>query len=275
MDVYGQVTGNLGTTPVSYGSPLAVQTINTSYGDSAGNNDSAGGSELDAGYGTINGGNLYLFLAGNYENNGNHLNIFIQTSSGGQSTLNISGGWTGSGNNGETFSSGFAPTLDLDANDYEGTLYIDQYVLTTGGSANTYLGGIAGSPLGIYSATTFGGITFALNNNHTSQMGALGGATVPANMVAPNATTGLELALPLASFGWSSGPVEVMAQINGGGDNGFSNQTLPGQAVGSPNYPSQPFTAPSGDFFVVPEPSSISLVLVGLLGAIGLIRCRK
>ena len=38
---------------------------------------SGGGSELDAAYGKVSGGNLYLFLAGNFENNGNHLNVFL------------------------------------------------------------------------------------------------------------------------------------------------------------------------------------------------------
>ena len=31
-----------------YGSPVAIQTINTGFGNAAGGNDSAGGSELDA-----------------------------------------------------------------------------------------------------------------------------------------------------------------------------------------------------------------------------------
>ncbi len=39
-----------------YGSPLAVQTINTGFGNAAGGNDSGGGSELDAAYGTVSGG---------------------------------------------------------------------------------------------------------------------------------------------------------------------------------------------------------------------------
>jgi len=272
MAVYGQtITGNLGTTAISYGSPYALQTINTGFGDSAGNNDSAGGSELDANYGLISGGNLYLFMAGNYENNGNHLDVFIQTSSGGQSTLNISGGWTASAMNGSQFSPGFAPTLLVDANDYAGTLYTDQYILSGSGSANTYLGSITGSPLGIYSQTTLGNITLALNNNNASSMnGGSGNA-----FSGPYATTGLELAIPLALYGWTSGPVEVMEAVNGGGDGYFSNQFLPGLPVGTQNLASGVFNFSStpGEYYtVVPEPSSIALVLVGLLGAIGLIR---
>ena len=83
------MTGNLTTTGVSYGSPLAVQTVNTGFGDSTvGDGTSSGGSELDAAYGNISGTTLYLFLAGNFENNGNLCNIFIDDGgSGGQSTL--------------------------------------------------------------------------------------------------------------------------------------------------------------------------------------------
>jgi len=278
LAVYGQdptITGNLGTTGVSYGSPLALQTINTGFGDASANSDSTGGSELDANYGTISGGTLYLFLAGNYENNGNHALTFIQMSGGGQNTVNISGGWTASAMNGSVFSPGFAPTLLVDANDYEGTLYTDQYVLNAGGSVNTYLGSIAGSPLGIYSQTTLGNITLALNNNNGSSMGATGGA-----YSGPYATTGLELAIPLAMYGWDGNPVEVMEAINGGNDGYMSNQFLPGLPVGTGNLgngsPQFNFSSTSGEFYtVIPEPSSIALVLVGLLGAIGLIRRRS
>ncbi len=67
LPAYSQITGNLGTTSVSYGGPLAVQTINTGFGNSSytgtPNGPDANGSELDAAYGTIANGNLYLFLA--------------------------------------------------------------------------------------------------------------------------------------------------------------------------------------------------------------------
>ena len=96
-----------------YGSALSVQTINTGFGN-AGGVDSGGGSELDAAYGKISGGNLYLFLAGNVENNGNHLNVFIAGgAAGGQNTLNTSGGSLAT-MNGSVFSSGFNATFAFD-----------------------------------------------------------------------------------------------------------------------------------------------------------------
>ena len=89
------VTGNLSTTGVAYGpsvpgtGALATQTINTGFGDSTvGDGTSNGGSELDAAYGTVSNGYLYVFVAGNFENNGNDLNLFIDDGrAGGQNTL--------------------------------------------------------------------------------------------------------------------------------------------------------------------------------------------
>ena len=100
----------------AYGSALATQTVNTSYGDATTpGGDSVNGSELDAAYGTIQNNNLYLFMAGNFQNNGNNVLVFIQAKSGGQSTLNITGGWNPPSDlNGSTFFPGFAPNYMFD-----------------------------------------------------------------------------------------------------------------------------------------------------------------
>ena len=268
------LTGNLSTSGVSYGSPLAVQTINTGFGTSAGGGD-ASGSELDAGYGTISGGNLYLFLSGCYQNNGNHLNIFLGSSAGSQSTLNISGGWTASVMNGSAFSPGFNAGLMLDLNDSGGTLYVDQYVLSAGGSANTYLGSVALSS-GIGSGT-LGSIGLALNNTHTSTMGATGTALSGATSGA-NTLTGLELAIPLSLLGNPSGSVDVLADINGGNDGYLSNQFLTGLPVGYGNLGGTTFNFSStpGQFFTVtPAPEPSTLALCGLSGTATLFLVRR
>src|SRR5271170_2774296 len=61
-----------GTLDGAYGSALTVNVNPTGFGDSnytAGpNTPDANGSETDAGYGVISGGNLYVFLSGNSEN---------------------------------------------------------------------------------------------------------------------------------------------------------------------------------------------------------------
>lgn len=275
---YGQITGNLGSTPISYGSALAVQTVNTGFGNSPGGGDAVGGSELDAGYGTISGGNLYLFLSGDFENNGNHLNVFIGSSDvAGQNTLNISPS-TEAAMNGSVFSPGFNPNYMIDANDYAGTLYTDGFSLPNGGQASqAYLGGVPSNGSGVYAADNLGPFTVALDNTHASTMGtagtALSGATSGAATV-----QGLELQIPLSTIGNPGGAVMVMADINGGGDSYLSNQFLPGLPVGSGNLGTAGFnfsSTPGEYFIVVPEPSSIALVVVGLLGAIGMIRRRN
>src|SRR5208282_6743267 len=66
----GQIVVN-GTLDAGYGSPLAVQTINTGFGDSTvGDGTSSGGSELDAAYANVSNGTLYLFFAGNLRTTG-------------------------------------------------------------------------------------------------------------------------------------------------------------------------------------------------------------
>jgi hypothetical protein len=293
LATYGQVTGNLGTSGQSYGSALAVQGNPTGFGDSTvGDGTSAGGSELDAAYGVISGGNLNLFLSGNVEintgssGNANHWNIFIQGVGTGQSTLNIASS-TEAAMNGSKFSPGFTPTLMLDANNYAGTLYVDKVDLTTGPPATqSYLGGIT-SPGGIGSAT-IGGITVGYNN--TNAGGITGSSATSAQAL--SVQTGLELQIPLSALGNQSGPIMVMADINGGNDGYMSNQILPGLPsgtsnlgsggpysaalnTGNGNYQGFDFSGTPGVYFtVVPEPSTIGLVVVGLLGALA-IRRRK
>jgi len=286
MAVYGQITGNLGTTGVSYGSPLALQSINTGFGDAGGNNDSQGGSEMDAAYGTINGSYLYLFLAGNYENNGNHVNVFLDGGAAGQSTLNVPATATLQAMNGSVFSpaggneAAFQCTWAWDVNDYAGTWYTEEYIYNGPGSlAGGYVGAVPETSTGIapQSLPSGGGYPaytqLAVNNNHASSMGATGGA-----YSGPYATTGLELQIPLSVIGYTGGSILVLADVNGGGDNYLSNQFLPELPLGYGNLASAEFnfsSTPSEYFVVVPEPSSIALVLVGLLGAIGLIRRRS
>lgn len=255
-----------------YGSPLAVQTINTGFGN-AGGVDSGGGSELDAAYGQISGGNLYLFLAGNVENNGNHLNVFIDGGAGGQNILAAPATGTLATMNGSVFSPGFGATFALDVNDFSGTLYSEEYNLlaNTGG----YVGALPNTSTGIYAGSSGGVTGIYLNNNHVSTMGtanlALSGATSGANT-----TTGYELVIPLSAIGYTGGNILVLADVNGTGDGYLSNQFLPGLAVGTANVggggpygPGGPifnFGSTSGEYFTVsvPEPSTVAMSLSGL-----------
>lgn len=257
-----------------YGSPLAVQTINTGFGNATGS-DSTGGSELDAAYGTISGGNLYLFLAGNFENNGNHLNLFIAGGGSGQSTLSTSGGTLAS-MNGSTFSSGFSATFAFDMNDYEGTLYSEEYnlIANTGG----YVGSLGHSGTGLYAGSSGGVSSLYLNNNHASTMGAAGTALSGATSGA-NTLTGLEYVVPLSAIGYTGGNIMVLADINGGGDGYLSNQFLSGLPVGTGNLGTSTFSfsGTSGEYFTVavPEPTTLALAGLGGLATLAAARRRK
>ena len=60
-----------GTADADYGSAIVSQQLGTStYKNTETNVDAAGGSELDAAYGTISNGVLYLVLAGNMDSGG-------------------------------------------------------------------------------------------------------------------------------------------------------------------------------------------------------------
>jgi hypothetical protein len=284
LPAYAQITGNLGTTSVSYGSPRSVQTINTGFGNSTytgtPNGPDANGSELDAGYGTVSGGNLYLFLAGDFENNGNAVDVFIGggTGTSGETSWNTTISPLNA-MNGSTFSSGFNATLGFNINDFQGTVFTDVAAVQAGTSVGGYIGSVpltagigSGTPSG--GSYSFPGFQLALNNSHISTMGSSGAALSGATSGA-NTTTGLELEIPVADLGTISGNIEVIADINNSSDNFLSNQTLPGLPVGSGNLGGGQLN--NTGFFVVPVPEPSSLALFGMsgLGMLMMLRRRK
>ena len=258
-----------------YGGPLAVQTVNTGFGNAAGGNDSAGGSELDAAYGQISGGYLYLFLAGNFENNGNHLNVFVAGGAAGQSTLALPATGTMQAMNGSVFSPSFQATWAFDMNNYAGTLYSEEYSLT-GTPSGGYVGALGNSGTGLYAGSDGGVANLYLNNNHASTMGAAGTALSGATSGA-NATTGLELVVPLSAIGYSGGNILVLADINGGGDGYLSNQFLPGLPVGSDNPGGTTFNfgSTAGQYFTVAVPEPSTAAFLSLSGLAALMAFRK
>ena len=92
-----------GTRDAGYGAALAVQTVQTGFGDA--NPD--GGSELDGGYLRIDAGKLYVMLTGNLEANFNKLEIFIDSKAGGQSVFDSSGNDGAGVMDGLVFDAGF------------------------------------------------------------------------------------------------------------------------------------------------------------------------
>ncbi len=231
-----------GTADADYGSPLAIQAIGTGFGNSTtGQVNAANGSELDAAYGIISNSVLYLLFAGNFENNFNHLEIFIQTGPGGQNVLtNINPGVDfGHLNNmaGLTFDSGFAPNYYLSANVGPSPypLYVNYAALWPigGGSNGFYLG--QGSVTNTSGALTGGtnpfGVLATFNNSNTGGVDGNGCFTnslgTTQSVAAATVTTGVEIAIPLSAIGGPTGTVTVCAFINSGGGNFLSNQILP------------------------------------------------
>ena len=266
LSVYAQPASINGSYDPAFGGALSVQTVATDYGSQTA---ATGGNQLDAAYGTIAGGNLYLFFAGN-TSDGNNLVVYLADgAAGGQSTLNASGGsYTSTGTqslDGSVFSPGFSATSAIDVNTYAGTIYANAFNLVAG------TGGYAGSAPD--SGGTIGGVfnvTTAVNESSPA------GAGVNTGAGALTVTTGWEFAIPLSALN-NSTSIEVLAEIgydSGGGS--LSDQFLAPNNVSG--YPSTfNFGGTAGDYFTVtevPEPSS--MMLLGMSGLAGVLAfCRR
>jgi hypothetical protein len=265
----------------AYGSALATQTIGTSFGDSSsGLYTNANGSEIDAAYGFISNSVLYIFFAGNLENNFNKLEIFIDSIAGhGQNTLtnnnsgvdfnglNRMGGNAGVGTNGLTFDAGFAPDywLGTTIGGNPASFYANYGVLLDNGGGIGYYMGTANPTNHILSGGTNPfGVQATINNSNTGGVDGNGCVTNASNVAqsiaAATVTTGMELAIPLSAV--SSGAlstVKVCAFINGSGHDFVSNQILGGIAtndcvtnsLGEPRAINMG-TLPGVHYFVVP-----------------------
>ena len=99
----------------------------TGFGDETdgtvdGSGPNGGGSEIDGVYIAKDATNLYLFVAGNLENNGNALDLYIDTGAGGDNTLSGAsgdGGFIVDAQSGLVFDAGFAANFvfSVDATD--------------------------------------------------------------------------------------------------------------------------------------------------------------
>lgn len=232
--VDGRSTGD------SYGTALAVQTVQTGFGDNF--------SELNAAYGTIENDRLDLLVTGNIEANFNSLWIWLDTgAANGQNVIEASVG--GGGTNpdtglggpifdnlaGLTFDPGFAPTHALWVQRGASTFDVRVVELGAGNAGfGEFLGAFGAAVEG--SATnlpTVWGMDIAYDDSNNA---GVQGGTAAANQAAAQAvTTGLEVSIPLASIGSPTGDIRAMSHINNGDMNFLSNQALGGLPAGTGN----------------------------------------
>ena len=247
-----------GTAESAYGCPLAVQQIQTQYGNSLGTNlmSNAGGSELDEAYGLIKDNILFLVFAGNLENNFNKINIFFMTGPGGQNTLtnvnpgvdsgglNAMGATTNGNGAGLTFHTGFAPNywISVTGGGAPYKLFANYAQLWPGGTnssgvaTNGYFLGST-NPANPTNGTLSAGtnpfvIQATLNDSNTNGVDGGTCATnasgqVESALASTNVTTGVELGIPLAAFGSPTGAIAICAFISSGSYTQMSNQVLP------------------------------------------------
>ena len=279
-----------GTRDPGYGTALAVQTVETQFGDANPN----GGSELDAGYATISGGRLYLMLTGNLEANFNKLEIFIDSKAGGQSVFDSSGNDDAGRMDGLVFDAGFTADYHVIArrgND-NGNLKFDLDFANLGAqSASGYLDFLTGGGADGVGSTGTGvnGQPIEIGYDNSNVAG-VGGGTAAANQAAAAAVaTGLELSIALSDLGYVGGPINVMVGQNGGGHDYWSNQFLGGLPAPQGNLGGDEAGNFTGEaaidmthfagnqfFTLVPEPSALALAGLGGLGVVmSLVRRRK
>ena len=272
-----------GTRDAVYGSALAVQTVNTQFGDNF--------SEWNAGYGRIVSGRLYLMLTGNLEANFNKLEIFIDSKAGGQGVFDSSGNDNAQRMDGLVFDPGFTADYHVivrrgtDSGNERFDVDFANLGAQTASGYIDILGGLDGSGMtgtGVNAAP----ILIGYNN---SNVAGVGGGTGAADQTAARAvSTGMELGISLSDLMYTGGPIRVIVGQNGGGHDFWSNQFLAGLPAPQGNLGGDEMGAFTGEgavdmthfagnqyFTVVPEPASIVLSALMLAGSVACWRRRK
>lgn len=264
---------------ILYGSVITVQDTQTGFGDAnLGRPDVCNGSELDGAFGVVYGGNLYLVLAGNFETNGNKLELFFDTRAGGQNQLLATNpGTPGTGllrmsadpadpnYPGLKFASGFLADFWVSVNCYGDPtlLYVDyaELYVNSGNPGVLYYCG-AGQP----KCTTVGGALTGGDPNapailctvdNSNVLGVTGGFGAGDGS---DVVTGIELAIPLAALGNPTGDIYITAFINGQQHDFVSNQVLGGLAASTSDNLGEPRLVDfSAIGFGVQQPFSVPL----------------
>ena len=258
-----------GTKDAEYGEAVAVQAVETQFGDNQ--------SEWNAAYARIESERLFLSFTGNLEANFNKLEIFIDSKAGGQSVFDSAGNDFANRMDGLIFDAGFtadyhliarrgASKFDFDFADLAAqtfTFYENVFGGTDAGAGTTGTG-VNGSPISVaYDGSNIAGVA-----------GGIG----PADQEAARAvTTGLELSIALADLGYIGGPLNIMLGQNGDGHHYWSNQFLGSLQPPQGNLGGDEMGTFTGEgainlqnfagdqFFTIPEPSSGATLAVALL----------
>ena len=297
-----------GTVDGAYGGALAVQTVETQFGDAQppGN---LGGSELDAGYATISGGRLYIMLTGNHEPNFNKLEVFIDSIAGGENTLSGTPGydffngstWISQNMVGMTFDAGFGADYHLFSRwgGGPGPYEVDFVNRNGGGSFQVPGASQSGSPtVGLISSGSIPAgdvgpnasgssltqpLLFAINNNNAA--GVVGGTGAANQAAALAVTTGMEFSIALADLGnpGNGDVIKIAAMIDNGDHNYLSNQLLGGLPAPQGNLGGDGNGGFTGTLsginlnnfgglqyftITVPEPASLAFLVLGGLAVL-------
>jgi len=220
-----------GTADWRYNGPQVIQNVQTSFGDNF--------SELNVGYAYIADGNLNLVLAGNLENNGNKLNVFIDSVDGGQNRLRgdnwkdtIGNSWyltrlgDSGGPNGFTFESGFTADYFFGLNRSGGNLFVDfSATPDTANNLGYYLGQSNLTDGNLSGGNNLIGVKANYNGANTA---GVSGGTGTGYGLGGVVNTGVELVIPLSAIGFPSGPIRIVAFVASSDNSFLSNQFLPG-----------------------------------------------
>jgi hypothetical protein len=238
-----------GTAEGRYGPPIVIQQIGTGFNDATIGlrGGPCDGSELDAAFGAIDAGYLFLVLAGNLQTNFNKLDIFVDCAPGGQNEvrsdnpdvdfngLNRMGGNAIANIPGlkfdPTFAADFFVTITNGGAPHAVYVSVSQ-MLSSGGGWGTYIGSSESDASGanlIDNASS--GIQVSIDNSNTLGVNGSGGAASSGAGV----RTGIEVRIPLSLMNHSGGPVKICAFINAGGHDYASNQFLGSLPIGSGN----------------------------------------
>lgn len=219
-----------------YGIALSTQSTQTSFADTRFTPPYSEGSELDAAFGFVSDGNLYLFFAGNLLpftseplTLPHDLHVFIDCAAGGQNQLRSDNPAVGpelklSHLAGLRFDGDFSPDYWLDMSTLRGSRLIGYYsdLPATSGGSGYFLGRIGAADAGVFSGgTNPHGVRAGMNNTNTEGVPAGCGAAA-----GDGVTTGFEWSIPLAAIGNPTGAIKVCALVAKSFAPQVSNQVL-------------------------------------------------